>query len=86
VDSKPTIFDKIINKEIPSKTVYEDDYVYAFEDISPAAPVHVLIIPKKKDNLDRLSHVYVQLIFRPKKRTLRYWDGSSIQLPKSPRI
>lgn len=54
---KPTIFDKILSREIPSKTVYEDDHVYAFEDINPAAPVHVLIIPKKRDNLDRLSHV-----------------------------
>ncbi len=59
VDSKPTIFDKIINQEIPSKKVYEDEYIYAFEDISPAAPVHVLIIPKHKDNLTGLSKVFL---------------------------
>lgn len=41
------LFCKILNKEIPSKTVYEDEFVYAFEDISPKAPVHILIIPKK---------------------------------------
>lgn len=43
-----TIFDKILRKEIPSTVVYEDDVVYAFEDINPKAPVHVLVIPKKK--------------------------------------
>lgn len=41
------IFCKIINKEIPSKIVYEDDEVLAFEDIAPQAPVHIVIIPKK---------------------------------------
>ncbi|MBE7062546.1 MAG: histidine triad nucleotide-binding protein [Ruminococcaceae bacterium] len=40
------LFCKIINGEIPSNKVYEDEKVYAFHDISPAAPVHVLIIPK----------------------------------------
>ncbi len=41
------IFCKIINGEIPSKKVYETDKVYAFQDIKPEAPVHVLIIPKE---------------------------------------
>jgi len=41
------IFCKIANKEIPSKPVYEDEYVYAFYDIDPKAPVHFLVIPKK---------------------------------------
>ncbi|MEG2893349.1 MAG: histidine triad nucleotide-binding protein [Clostridium sp.] len=40
------LFCKIINGDIPSTKVYEDEWVYAFNDISPAAPVHVLIIPK----------------------------------------
>jgi histidine triad (HIT) family protein len=42
-----TIFTKIINKEIPSDIVYEDDLCFAFRDINPQAPVHILIIPKK---------------------------------------
>jgi histidine triad (HIT) family protein len=42
-----TIFDKIISKEIPADIVYEDSDVLAFRDISPQAPVHVLVIPKK---------------------------------------
>ena len=41
------IFCKIINGEIPSSKVYEDDLVYAFKDINPEAPIHVLIVPKK---------------------------------------
>jgi len=41
------IFCKIINKEIPSTVVYEDDDILAFKDINPMAPIHVLIIPKK---------------------------------------
>jgi histidine triad (HIT) family protein len=40
------IFCKIIKGEIPSSKVYEDDYVLAFNDINPVAPVHILIIPK----------------------------------------
>ncbi len=43
-----TIFDKILRKEIPAKIAYEDDDVLAFHDIDPQAPVHVLVIPKKK--------------------------------------
>ncbi|KAF5198653.1 14 kDa zinc-binding protein [Thalictrum thalictroides] len=51
----PTIFDKIINKEIPSKVVFEDEKVLAFRDISPQAPTHIIIIPKVKDGLTGLS-------------------------------
>ncbi|TFV93934.1 histidine triad nucleotide-binding protein [Oxalobacteraceae bacterium OM1] len=40
------IFCKIAAKQIPSKTVYEDDDVIVFHDINPAAPVHLLIVPK----------------------------------------
>ena len=41
------IFCKIANKEIPSKNVYEDNDVIAFQDVNPEAPVHILVIPKK---------------------------------------
>lgn len=41
------LFCKIINGEIPSKKVYEDELIYVFEDIAPAAPIHYLLIPKK---------------------------------------
>ena len=46
--SEQTLFDKILAKEIPSDAVYEDQTVYAFRDINPQAPVHVLVIPKHK--------------------------------------
>ncbi|MEQ1821021.1 MAG: histidine triad nucleotide-binding protein [Fimbriimonadaceae bacterium] len=42
----PTIFTKIINREIPSDIVYEDAYCVAFRDIEPKAPVHILIVPR----------------------------------------
>lgn len=41
------LFCKIIKGEIPSSKVYEDDMVFAFNDIAPEAPVHVLIVPKE---------------------------------------
>ena len=42
-----TLFERIIAREIPADIVYEDDLVFAFRDIHPQAPVHVLIIPKR---------------------------------------
>ena len=42
-----SIFGKIARKEIPVDAVYEDDFVIAFRDMSPQAPVHILVIPKK---------------------------------------
>ena len=41
------IFCKIVKGEIPSDKVYEDENILAFKDINPAAPIHVLVIPKK---------------------------------------
>lgn len=54
-------FDKIINKEIPSSVVYEDEKVLAFRDINPEAPVHVLIIPKFRDGLTELAKVCIPI-------------------------
>ena len=47
------VFEKIIDREIPARIVYEDDLVLAFRDINPKAPVHVLIVPKK--NIARIA-------------------------------
>jgi histidine triad (HIT) family protein len=44
----PTLFQKIIDREIPAEIVYEDDLCLAFRDIRPQAPVHLLVIPKKE--------------------------------------
>lgn len=50
------LFCKIVKGDIPSKLVYEDDVCYAFEDINPVAPVHVLFIPKRHiDGVDKLT-------------------------------
>ena len=43
-----TIFQKIIDKELPADIVYEDESCLAFKDINPVAPIHILIIPKKR--------------------------------------
>jgi histidine triad (HIT) family protein len=43
-----TIFKRIIDKEIPAKLLYEDEFCVAFPDINPQAPTHVLVIPKKE--------------------------------------
>jgi len=51
-----TIFDKIISKDIPSEIVFEDDLCLVFKDIAPAAPVHLLVIPKRREGLTQLRH------------------------------
>ncbi|WP_195263267.1 histidine triad nucleotide-binding protein [Clostridium sp. 1001275B_160808_H3] len=62
------IFCKIINGEIPSKKIYEDEKVIAFHDISPEAPMHFLVIPKKhiqsvnelnEENSNIISHIFL---------------------------
>lgn len=64
------IFCKIISGEIPSKLVYENEEIYAFEDISPLAPVHVLVIPKKhiisladmnEDDTEIIAKIYLAI-------------------------
>ncbi|MDX1944650.1 MAG: histidine triad nucleotide-binding protein [Pirellulaceae bacterium] len=45
--SGKTIFQRIIDREIPAKIVHEDELCLAFHDVSPQAPIHVLVIPKK---------------------------------------
>ena len=61
------LFCKIIKGEIPSSKVYEDDYVYAFLDIAPQAPFHVVIVPKVHINsaaeIDKSNSIYVSKIY-----------------------
>ena len=61
------LFCKIIEGEIPSKKVYEDDHVYAFYDINPVAPVHVIVIPKAHiesvNAIDETNSQYVKYVF-----------------------
>ncbi len=53
-----TLFQKIADKEIPAKLIHEDAVCVAFHDISPQAPVHVLIVPRKP--IPRLAEVTVE--------------------------
>jgi histidine triad (HIT) family protein len=61
------LFEKIINREIPSDIVYEDDVSIAFHDINPQAPTHILIIPKKRierpDLIDKADEEVVGHLF-----------------------
>ena len=53
-----TLFEKIINREIPADIVFEDELSLAFKDINPQAPVHILIIPKKP--IEKLSDANIE--------------------------
>lgn len=60
-----SIFTKIIKREIPSEIIYEDDFVAAFKDISPQAPIHYLIVPKQPiPTLNELEDTDSELIGR----------------------
>lgn len=62
VHEENTIFHKILKGEIPSNKVYENDDVYAFRDISPQAPTHIIIIPKVMNGLNMLASAKVEHI------------------------
>ena len=64
------LFCKIVKGEIPSKKVYEDEDVYAFSDINPQAPIHILVIPKKhissivelnEENTDIVGKIFITI-------------------------
>lgn len=61
------LFCKIISGDIPSSRVYEDDYCFAFKDINPQTPVHILVVPKlhvpSADGINGENSVYVAKIF-----------------------
>ncbi len=61
------LFCKIIAGEIPCTKVYEDDYVFAFRDINPMAPVHVLVMPKEHiccaDKIDESNSALIAKVF-----------------------
>ena len=65
---KDCVFCSIINGDIPSNTVYEDDMIKAFRDIQPQAPVHIVIVPKKHiksaNEIDSAAAEYIAHIFK----------------------
>jgi histidine triad (HIT) family protein len=67
------IFCKIINKEIPSDFVYEDEWMVAFNDINPVAPVHVLFVPKKHiESLETVTETDFEIIGKMMKAMKAY--------------
>jgi len=52
------VFCKIVDKQIPAEIVYEDEDILSFKDIQPAAPIHVLVIPKK--HIARVTNLSVE--------------------------
>jgi histidine triad (HIT) family protein len=77
-----TIFQKIIDRQIPADIVYEDDRCLAFRDVKPQAPTHVLVIPKKAiksiddvadDDAPLVAHVWT--VIRDLARKLKLNDG-----------
>jgi len=58
-----TIFQKIIEREVPADIVFEDEQCLAFRDVSPQAPTHVLVIPKKPiESIDKLAQEDTELL------------------------
>ena len=64
------IFCAIIRGEIPSKKLYEDEFVYSFADINPQAPIHALVVPKKhipsadaidEENADEVKKIFLAI-------------------------
>ena len=53
--SSVTLFDRIVRGELPCSKLYEDALILAFRDVHPIAPVHLLVVPKDRDGLDKLS-------------------------------
>ncbi|MEL0102623.1 MAG: histidine triad nucleotide-binding protein [Gammaproteobacteria bacterium] len=68
--SEKTLFEKIIDREIPADIVYEDNYCIAINDINPQAPIHILLIPKKpiqklsdctNEDKNLLAHLFLKI-------------------------
>lgn len=80
--AEKNVFQRIIDKEIPAKIIYEDDRCLAFHDVAPQAPVHVLVIPKQAivsvatvadDDADLVAHMW--LVIRDLAKQLKLDSG-----------
>ena len=87
----PTIFKRIIDREIPADIVYEDDQCLAFRDISPQAPTHVLVVPKREivsvdalsaADADLIAHIW--LVIRDLARKLNLGGGYRVVVNDGP--
>ena len=86
------LFCKIIKGEIPSNKVYEDEEVLAFHDITPQAPIHILVIPKKhitslayleKEDETLIGKIYsvINKIAEEKTLTMEIWQWQPLWTP-----
>ena len=80
--AEKNIFQRIIDKEIPARIIYEDDQCLAFHDVSPQAPTHVLVIPKQPiasvamitdEDADSVAHMW--LVIRDLAKQLKLDGG-----------
>ena len=80
--AEKTIFQRIIDKEIPAKIAFEDDQCLAFHDVAPKAPTHLLVIPKRPivsiatvsdDDADLIAHML--LVIRDLAKDLKLDSG-----------
>jgi histidine triad (HIT) family protein len=64
MSESPSIFSRIVSREIPADIVYENDAIIAFRDIAPKAPVHILVVPKTEEytNVTELAAGAPQLL------------------------
>ena len=86
------LFCRIVSGEIPSKKVYEDERIYAFEDINPQGPTHVLVVPKKHirglkeataDDTETIGHCHLVAAHIARERSIE--DGYRTVLNVGPR-
>jgi histidine triad (HIT) family protein len=72
------IFEKIRDKEAPANIVYQDEYITAFDDIYPDAPIHILIIPNKKivslNNIEDDDTIYLSKILLTAKKLAKQFN------------
>jgi histidine triad (HIT) family protein len=85
------IFEKIIAREIPAKIIWEDDEALAFHDVDPQAPVHILIVPKKRiarlataTDADRALLGKLLLIARDMAKKLNLSNGFRVVINNGP--
>ena len=82
-----SIFNKIINREIPANIVYENKYVIAFKDINPLAPIHILVVPKKEirtlNDFVIEDSIYITEIFLPNSLVFKSYVMLQPSIPRS---
>ncbi len=91
--SEPSIFTKIINREVPATIRYEDEQFIVFDDVHPQAPVHVLVVPKepyqsleKVDTTDTDFHNQLLQVTRTVAQALGIADNYKLHMNVGPQV